>query len=221
MKIPLALVCLLSIGAVMTQGASIQQEGSQRADNDRVTPEKTLDRFFQSSQPPLTSYRARRVLDAATFGSRMTAHLEAWTSLDSDGTFRFEVSRESGSDLLLQRVLVAALQQEEHTRNRKETGQAELTLANYDFLVTDNGNDELVEIRMLPRRKNRMLLNGTLLVKRNDGDLVRIDGSPSERPSVWTRSSLREPLGSRQAPRHPTIFAMSDQRSGGARGRAT
>ena len=32
-----------------------------------------------------------------------------------------------------------------------------------------------------------MLLNGVITVRRDDGDIVRLQGSPSQSPSWWTR----------------------------------
>ena len=117
----------------------------------------------------------------------MSASLEAWTYLDPDGTFRFDVIRQNGSGVIRERVLVAALEAEQHSRNRGETGQAELTTTNYDFQVdTDAKEDGLVTIHLFPRRKTPMLLVGTVTVRQRDGDVVRINGSPSERPSSWT-----------------------------------
>lgn len=117
----------------------------------------------------------------------MKAALEAWTYLDPDGTFRFEVIREEGSGLIRDHVLVAALETESRSRNRRETSQAELTPANYDFAVDGETVPGLVSIRLLPRRKTPMLLDGVVTVKRLDGDVVRLDGSPSESPSWWTK----------------------------------
>jgi hypothetical protein len=150
------------------------------------TDERLLDLFLHSDQPPLTTYRARRTLEASTMGGRMTASLEAWTHLDSDGTFGFEVVREEGSGLIRQRVLVKALETERQNHNDRETGQVLLNRANYGFDIRAAGGDT-VTIGLLPRRRSPMLLIGSITVKRDDGDLLRMDGSPSEQPSWWTR----------------------------------
>ena len=175
MKTLVAITCVLSVSAGITSAASSRSS-------------VMLDRFLNSGKPGLTSYKARRVLTASTMGGRMAATLEAWTYLDPGGTFRFEVIRQDGSGLIREHVLVAALDSEQRTRSRGETGQAELTTTNYDFQV-DNDTKEggLVTIRLLPRRSTPMLLEGTVTVRQQDGDVVRIDGSPSERPSWWTK----------------------------------
>jgi hypothetical protein len=118
----------------------------------------------------------------------MSASLEAWTTLDPDGTFSFDVIQQEGSGLIRKHVLRAALETEQRTRNRGELAQSDLTIANYEFQVdNDTRDDGLATIRLVPRRKTPMLLIGMATVRRHDGDILRIDGSPSKSPSWWTR----------------------------------
>lgn len=187
MKTLVAVACALSVSASITTAATSRSGAADGSSNRSASATVMIDRFLSSGKPGLTSFRARRVLTASTMGGRMSASLEAWTYLDPDGTFRFDVIREEGSGLIRKHVLVAALETEQRSRNRRETGQAELTPANYDFAVDDETADGLVTIRLFPRRKTPMLLDGTVTVRQQDGDVVRIDGSPSERPSWWTR----------------------------------
>ena len=150
------------------------------------TDEELVDRFLRSDRPALTSYRAYRRLEASTRGGKMTAWLETWTSLDADGTFHFEVVRESGSELIRNRVLRKALETEQGVANDREASQVRLTRDNYDFQMGADEGD-LATIGLLPRRSSPMLLNGTVTVTRPDGDVVRIGGRLSETPSWWTR----------------------------------
>lgn len=168
----LAIVCLLSAGA---------------SANPSRTDAALIEQFLRSGRPELTSYAARRVLTVSTMGGRLHARLEAWTYLDPDGTFRFQVIREDGSDLLRNHVLMAALEAEQRSRHPQEMAQVALTRANYDFAVAGAAADGLARIRLRPRRRSAMLLDGLLLVRQGSGDLVRIDGQPSEPPSWWTQ----------------------------------
>ena len=148
--------------------------------------ESLIDRFLHSDQPPLTSYRARRKLEASTMGGRLAASLEAWTYVDSSGKFAFEVIREEGSGLIQEHVLLKALQTEQQSHNERGADNAQLSPANYDFEVrADTG--ETATIGLLPRRQSPMLLNGTVTVTRRDADILRIDGRLSQNPSWWTR----------------------------------
>lgn len=118
----------------------------------------------------------------------MKALLDAQTTLLADGTFSFEIVKESGSNLLRQRVLHAALLEEQENHNHAKLADSDFTRENYDFLVEESGRDgDLVRIGLAPRRKSQLLIDGSAFVRREDADLVRIQGVLSKRPSFWTR----------------------------------
>jgi hypothetical protein len=150
---------------------------------------ETVARFLESGQPPLTAYRAKRHLEASTRGGKLTAQLDAWTDLNSDGTFTFQIIEESGSDLIRRKVLRQALVHEQQSRNGSQLDESALTVANYDFSVDEASADaELVKIALSPRRKSQTLISGAAFVTRDGADLVRVEGILSKRPSLWTTS---------------------------------
>jgi hypothetical protein len=159
------------------------------AASDSTPPaDDTVARFLESGHPPLVAYRARRQLQASSRGGKMKAQLDAWTTLQPDGTFSFEVLQESGSNTIRQRVLRAALIEEQNNYRNAKLGESAFTRENYEFLLDDTVRDgELVRIGLAPRRKSQMLITGAAFVRRDDADLVTIQGVLSKRPSFWTR----------------------------------
>lgn len=156
-------------------------------DSSRATGD-TVSRFLQSGRPALNAYRARRHLEASSRSGKMKAQLDAQTMLLPDGTFSFEVLKESGSGLLRQRVLRAALLEEQENHNTTKLAESDFTRANYDFLLEESSRESnLVRIGLAPRRKSQLLIDGAAFVRRDDADLVRIEGVLSKRPSFWTR----------------------------------
>jgi hypothetical protein len=148
----------------------------------------TVSRFLESGQPPLKAYRARRHLEASSRAGKMKAQLDAQTTLLPDGAFSFEVLNESGSNLLRQRILRAALLEEQDNHNSAKLAESDFTRENYDFLVQESTRDsDLVRISLAPRRRSQLLIDGAAFVRRDDADLVRIQGVLSKRPSFWTR----------------------------------
>jgi hypothetical protein len=147
---------------------------------------ETISRFLQSHRPALTSYRARRHLEASTRGGTMRASLDAWTSLAPDGSFSFEIVEETGSDLIRGHVLRAALVEEQRSRRANELDAVALTQANYALRVGDAAGD-LIRIELTPMRRSRMLIVGSAFVTRDGADLVRVEGTLAKRPSLWTR----------------------------------
>lgn len=167
--------------AVSTPWDFVAAEASAGAGADIVN------RFLTSGAPPLVSYHARRTLSASTRGGKMAAALTARTWLLPDGTFHFEVERHSGSTLLHDHVLVAALEAEQRSRNQHETATAELTPANYEFSLLPNAAAGRVRIGLAPRRESQMLVHGSAEVTADTADLRLVEGELAKPPSFWTR----------------------------------
>jgi hypothetical protein len=154
---------------------------------DAVVHVELIDRFLEPDESPLVSYRAFRHLTASTRGGRMTASVDAWTTLDPVHGFNYEVTSRAGSGLIQGRVLVAALQAEQDAHRASDPAQSALTRANYEFLDITPETGRLVKVDVKPRRKHVMLVQGALFVEPASADLVRIEGELSKRPSFWTR----------------------------------
>lgn len=146
-----------------------------------------IGRFLAPDQDPLVSYRAFRRLTASTRGGKMSASLEAWTTLDPVRGFTFQITAREGSGLIQGRVLVAALDAERDAVKATDRDQSALTPANYDFLDISPEDAGVVKMDVRPKRKNVMLVNGALFIDAESADLVRVDGELSKRPSFWTR----------------------------------
>ena len=175
-----ALVAAMATAALVAAPVSAPDSTSPVGD--------TVARFLESGHPPLVAYRARRHLQASSRGGRTKAQLDAWTTLQPDGTFSFEVLQESGSNLIRQRVLRAALLEEQDNYRNAKLAESAFTRENYEFLLDDTVRDgELVRIGLAPRRKSQVLITGAAFVRRDDADLVTIQGVLSKRPSFWTR----------------------------------
>jgi hypothetical protein len=147
----------------------------------------SVQRFLTSNDTPLVSYRAYRVLEAATRGGRMHARLCACTELEPSGAFRYTIVEQSGSDIIRKLVLHAALEAERSMRERGEIARGALTTSNYDFGDDEQADAGLVRIAMRPKRQDTLLVDGSMLLTARDADLVRVEGLLSKRPSFWTR----------------------------------
>ena len=176
------LACLAAVAAV--------QAGAARVLSGQMplpVRSEFIDRFLAPEQTPLVSYKAVRHLTASTRGGKMSASLDAWTSLDPIRGFTYEITKREGSALIQNRVLVAALEAEENAVKATDRDQSALTPANYEFLDINQETARLVKMDVRPRRKHVMLVNGALILEADSADLVRIDGDLSKRPSFWTR----------------------------------
>ena len=62
-----------------------------------------------------------------------------------------------------------------------------LTPANYVFEDRGAQPDGLASLAMKPRRKGVLLVDGSIFLNPEDGELVRMEGQLTKTPSFWTR----------------------------------
>src|SRR5215471_6064535 len=153
----------------------------------QLVSDQTLARFFAPTTPPRVSYHALRRLNASTRGGKMSGTLVAETTLDPTTGLSYRIVSEEGSGLICRKVLQAALNAEQKAIRGEDAQKAALTKDNYDFLGISTANDSLLKVDIRPRRKNVMLVEGSLFLKPDDAQLVRVEGDLSARPSFWTR----------------------------------
>jgi hypothetical protein len=174
---PVALVCLFALSGATALAASSRQ----------INQAEFLQRFLAPEARPLVSYRALRKLTASTRGGRMSATIEAVTTLDAGSQFHYEITSQEGSELIQRKVLIAALETEQRALSGGDSRAAALTPDNYEFTSVINDQDDLVKVDVRPRRKHVMLIDGSMFLRNESAELVRLEGEPSRRPSFWTR----------------------------------
>ena len=131
------------------------------------------------------SYRAGRRLEAS--GGGLSAWLEADTDYDPATGLHYEITGQGGSGIIRSHVLEPMLQQEQELIARKQTGTVALSPVNYEFTQDATVEDGLATILLQPRREERALSAGSLLVKPDDGELVMLTGRLAKNPSFWTK----------------------------------
>jgi hypothetical protein len=165
---------------------SLSHATEMPAAQDGAVPATVIE-HLADPHPPLISYRALRTLTAETRGGKMRARLTAWTSLDPAVGFQYSVVDEEGSSIIREKVLHAALKTEQEMQALDTAQKAALTAANYEFAGGPSADEGLVQIGIRPKRRDTMLVEGVVLLTKPSGDLVRLEGVLSKRPSFWTR----------------------------------
>src|SRR5262245_33313107 len=161
------LAATLSCGPFVTPSAEAVHNGAPS------TPDALVDRFLANTEPALTSYRAFRVLQAETRGGKMQARLTAWTTLDPVEGFNYSIVDESGSGVVRQKALRAALEAERTLISTGDVRRGAITPHNYEFGGGERDEDGLVRIQLRPKRHDTMLVDGSMLLTEVDGDLTR------------------------------------------------
>lgn len=113
--------------------------------------------------------------------------MDAWTEEDPAGGFRYEVAGEGGSGYIRRHVLRPWLEAEQKMWVARDPQRAALTLDNYTIEDRGPTPEGLVWLEVKPRRKDVLLIDGSVFVNPDDGDMVRVEGRLSKAPSFWTR----------------------------------
>lgn len=143
-------------------------------------------RQFLAKDDTPHSYRATRRLEAANGGR--AAWMEAATEYSLERGFTYAITAEGGSSYIRTKVLRAVLNGERDAVRHGETAVSALAPSNYTFEANGIDADGLVSIRLLPRRRERMLVAGMMLLRPDDGALVRLQGRLAKSPSFWVKS---------------------------------
>jgi hypothetical protein len=167
--------------------ALLAAPGSARPGSPVSQDPPILERFFARHDLPPTQYRALRHLDAHSEHFGASAWMDAWTDVDQADGFRFFVVAEGGSGYVRSHVLRAALTGEQKMWMSGDPAKAALTLDNYTFEDRGLASDGLATLGVNPRRKDVLLVNGSVFVDPADADLMRVEGRLSKTPSFWTR----------------------------------
>lgn len=102
----------------------------------------------------------------------------------------FDKVQEKGPGFLADRVFGRMMEGEEESLEPKTRRRSALTPENYRFRLLGqekvNGRPAYV-LEVTPRREDTFLIAGTVWVDAEDFAVVRAEGSPTRRPSFWTR----------------------------------
>ncbi len=146
-----------------------------------------IERVVARNDPPPQQYRALRRIDAQSTKLGATAWMEAWTEVDPDEGFRYQITGEGGSGYIRSHVMKPWLESEKKMWTAGDPERAGLSFENYTFDDLGMTADGLAHIGVKSRRKDLLLVDGSIFVNPVNGDLVRIEGRLSKTPSFWTR----------------------------------
>jgi len=171
----------LALGlAVCSAGLQAKGHGGQ----GRIS---ALQQFLSRGEEPTVEYRAIRRLEAHNVKFGASGWMTAWTEFDHVKGFRFQVTSEGGSSYVRTHVLRVALEGEQKMWTAREPQRASLTPDNYTFQEGALAAEGLTALGIKPRRKDVLLIDGSIFVQPDSGDLTRIEGHLSKAPSLWTR----------------------------------
>jgi hypothetical protein len=150
-------------------------------------PSPVLDRFLSLIDPTVVEYGALRHLEAQNDRFNSSAWMDVWTETDREGRFTYRIVAQGGSSYIRSKVFLPTLEAERRMCESSDADRGALNAANYVFEDRLEEKDGLAWLTLKPRRKDVVLVDGSLFLNPEDGDLVRIEGRLAKSPSMWTR----------------------------------
>jgi len=174
---------LVLIGGSILTAATVIAPRLQATVTDAA--DNTIQQFLaQNDASP--AYRAIRRLEA-TSGDRQ-GWLEAVTKYSPGKGFDYEITSEGGSSVIRGKVLRAVLEGEREVISQGDSARSSLARENYTFQPNGVDDDGLANVLLLPRRKEPVLVDGTMFLQPSDGNLVRLEGRLAKSPSFWVKN---------------------------------
>lgn len=142
----------------------------------------------------LQGYQCMRVyrLDYKGFFGKRQAEMVVKATYRAPATKDFTVVSQSGSKLIIDRVLRKLLESEKEALEEENREKAALTPQNYRFSLVgydDKPGEPAYLLAIEPTSKNKFLYRGTIWVNVNDFAVARIEAQPANNPSFWTRKN--------------------------------
>lgn len=138
----------------------------------------------------LHGYRGKRIYRLqyrGLFGSH-NAQMTVEATYTAPDRKEFKILSESGSRLLINRVLVRLLNSESEAQEEQNRKALEITPENYDFSLDEiehTAKGDFYVLNLKPKGKSRYLYRGKIWVEAHEFAVVRMDGEPDKNPSIW------------------------------------
>jgi hypothetical protein len=140
---------------------------------------------FNTTAPP--AYRAFRRLEAGSPDKGKSGWLEAWTEFRPGRGLTIRIVREGGSEYVRNKILRGMLSSEEQLVANGKPLRAAVDATNYSFEDAGVTGEGLHRISLIAARKSDGIVNGSLFLEPQGGDVARIEGRLVKSPSFWVR----------------------------------
>ncbi len=138
----------------------------------------------------LRGYRGKRLysVDYHGFLGARAAQMQVEATYVAPNKKDFKIISQSGSKLLLNRVVLKLLDSEKEALKDEIRLQTELSSRNYEFALTETqhtADGDFYVLAVTPREKSKFLYRGKIWVEARDFAVARIEGEPAKNPSFW------------------------------------
>ena len=138
----------------------------------------------------LQGYRGKRIyhIDYHGFLGSHSAQMQVAVTCTAPDKKDFQVISQSGTKVLINKVLLRLLDREKEAFQERNRKQMELNPANYKFTLlgteaTPGGKSYVLAVQ--PREASKFLYAGKIWVDATDFAVAKMEGEPAKNPSVW------------------------------------
>jgi hypothetical protein len=131
-------------------------------------------------------------LDYKGFPTNLHAEMVVRVSYSAPSTVEFTEVSQSGSKLILNRVIKPIMETEQESIQPVNRARVQVTADNYNFTLLDpedNGDGCPYVLGVEPKVPNKFLFRGKIWVDARDFAVCRIEAEPAKNPSFWIKST--------------------------------
>jgi hypothetical protein len=173
------------------------QDSSPSAAPANLSLPEIVDRLNKSNVERLKNlehYQGTReyVLDYKGFPHDVHADVVVHVSFSAPYTQEFTVISETGSKIIVNRVIKPMLETEQESLQPANRDKVQITGDNYNFTLLDthdSGDGCPYELGAEPKVTTKFLFRGKIWVDGKDFAVCRIEAEPARNPSFWIKST--------------------------------
>jgi hypothetical protein len=179
----------LILGFFVPAASALQTEtGSVNPELEQILNQMTIHDTWQARH--LIQYEVKRTFYAANPRFNLESVLEVTTHFRRPNSFESEIVRSEGSSMIRERVFDRILDAEKEANSTKEMKEeVSITPEHYNFSFVKKeicDGRSCYQMRISPKEKSKYSIVGDIWVDAADGAMIRIQGRPAKKPSMWT-----------------------------------
>lgn len=186
-KVLAATSLILTIGLLCVRAQAAQSTGSE--DAAEIVWRMVAQNETRARQLKYFTSRRHYHVEFHGLGRTMSADMHVQVTYRAGSGKSFQVIDESGSNLLLNHVLLKLLETEKDDSRQQKSA---LTPYNYNFTFDSLTNEDgraLYVFSVAPKVKSKLLYRGKIWIDAGDCAVVRVEAQPAENPSFWIKST--------------------------------
>jgi len=194
---PYVLALCFAALSVFLPMRSAAQDSPESAKPTRLSLPEIVDRLSKTNADRLKNlehFEGKREysLDYRGFPHDLHAEMVVLVNFSAPNTEEFTTVSETGSKLILNRVIKPIMQTEQDSLQPANLARTQINGDNYNFTllgIEDNGDGCPYELKAEPKAPNKFQFRGKVWVNDKDFAICRIEAEPAKNPSFWIKNS--------------------------------